>query len=89
VAGAKALHHVLPGLVPPIDREYTIRFFFHSTTLNHGDERAFKEMYPHFQEISSVSLEEIRSRLGDGMNTSETKVLDNAIVGYVMEHYGK
>lgn len=28
VAGSKALHHVLPELVPPIDREYTIQFFY-------------------------------------------------------------
>ena len=27
VAGSKALHHVLPNLVPPIDREYTFKFF--------------------------------------------------------------
>jgi hypothetical protein len=27
VAGSKFLHHVLPDLVPPIDRRYTFRFF--------------------------------------------------------------
>jgi hypothetical protein len=27
VAGSKALHHVLPNLVPPIDRQYTFQFF--------------------------------------------------------------
>ena len=27
VAGAKALHHILPSLLPPIDRRYTWKFF--------------------------------------------------------------
>jgi hypothetical protein len=27
VVNSKALHHVLPELIPPIDRQYTIRFF--------------------------------------------------------------
>jgi hypothetical protein len=29
VANSKALHHLVPELVPPIDRQYTIRFFYH------------------------------------------------------------
>jgi hypothetical protein len=36
VSGSKALHHVLPELVPPIDREYTLRFFFNHKNLNRG-----------------------------------------------------
>lgn len=28
VAGTKALHHLLPELVPPMDGEYTLSFFF-------------------------------------------------------------
>jgi len=27
VAGSKMLHHLLPDLIPPIDRRYTFRFF--------------------------------------------------------------
>ena len=86
VAGSKALHHLLPDLVPPIDRQYTVRFFYHHTTFNQGDERAFKEMYPHFHRIANSCRQEIETRLGGGMNTSATKVMDNAIVGYVLEH---
>jgi len=86
VAGSKALHHLLPDLVPPIDREYTLRFFFHHKTLNRGGERAFREMYPRFHRIAQSCQDEIRGRLGRGMNTSPTKVIDNAIVGYVLEH---
>lgn len=89
VAGSKALHHLLPDLVPPIDREYTIRFFLHNTTLSQGDEKAFRDIYPYFHEIAISCQDEISSRLGKGMNTSVTKVIDNAIVGYGLKHLKK
>ena len=43
VANSKALHHLLPALVPPIDREYTFRFFYDRTmlTINERTVRAF------------------------------------------------
>lgn len=84
VAGSKAMHHVLPDLVPPIDRQYTLRFFYHHTTLNQGDAVAFKEMYPQFHRIATSCRGPIQARLGHGMNTSPTKVIDNAIVGYCL-----
>lgn len=83
VAGSKALHHVLPDLVPPIDREYTLRFFFNHKSLNQGDENAFREIYPRFHRVAVACSGEIQARIGRGMNTSPTKVIDNAIVGYV------
>jgi hypothetical protein len=86
VAGSKALHHVLPDLIPPIDREYTIRFFYNRTMLRRDGEREFTEIYPHFHRIGKSCQSEIQSRLGAGMNTSVTKVIDNAIVGYGLKH---
>ena len=86
VANSKALHHLLPALVPPIDRSYTLRFFYDNTTLSKGDEATFKEIYPHFHRIAVTRREQITSHLGTGMNTSETKVIDNAIVAFVRTH---
>jgi hypothetical protein len=83
VSGSKALHHVLPDLVPPIDREYTIRFFLHNKNLSQGDEAAFLAMFPHFHRIATRCRDKIEARLERGMNTSPTKVIDNAIVGFV------
>jgi hypothetical protein len=83
VAGSKALHHVLPELVPPIDREYTLCFFFHHKTLSQGDEVAFREMYPRFHRIACECRGQIEARIGRRMNTSFTKVIDNGIVGFV------
>lgn len=86
VANSKALHHLLPALVPPIDRAYTLRFFYNNTMLNKGDEATFKEIYPYFHRIALARRDQITSHLGTGMNTSETKVIDNAIVGFVRTH---
>jgi len=89
VAGSKALHHVLPDLVPPIDREYTIRFFFHHKSLSQGDRAAFHEMFPYFCRIATESRRKIETRIGKGMNTSTAKVIDNAIVGFVLSRLKK
>lgn len=83
VIGTKTLHHVIPELVPPIDRRYTLRFFFEQTNMNQGDHMAFAEMFPRFHHIAKTSAEEISSLIGVGsMSTSRTKIIDNAIVGY-------
>jgi hypothetical protein len=89
VANSKALHHLLPDLVPPIDRAYTLRFFYDNKTLSKGDEATFKEIYPYFHRIAVTRREQIMSHLGTGMNTSETKVIDNAIVAFVRTHLVK
>lgn len=86
VANSKALHHILPSLVPPIDRQYTLRFFYSHMTISQGDRTAFMEMFPHSQTIAASQQTAIASRLGRGTHTSETKVIDNAIVGYVLRH---
>jgi hypothetical protein len=91
VVGSKALHHVLPELVTPIDREYTLRFFYRHKTLNHPEEVVFKETFEQFRKIAVQSRTDIERELRSGMdagapkpmNTSTTKVIDNAIVGYV------
>jgi hypothetical protein len=49
IAGLRAsrtLHHLLPDLLPPIDRQYTVRFLTGSTTLATGDQRAFLAIFP-------------------------------------------
>ena len=38
VAETKALHHLLPHLIPPVDRTYTVRFFHENTLMPRGDE---------------------------------------------------
>jgi hypothetical protein len=83
VAGTKTLHHLLPDLIPPVDREYTIRFCHENKMMNMGDEAALKEVYPVLAEIATRAGDHLMVNDRSPMNTSRTKILDNAIIGYV------
>lgn len=83
VAGSKALHHVLPDLIVPIDRRYTFRFFTGNTRVP-DDGQAFREWFPDFAEIGRRSRIPIEAALRRGgfMATGPAKVIDNAIIGF-------
>jgi len=84
VANTKALHHVLPDLVPPIDRQFSLRFFYNNTNINRSEKKLFQEMYVEYHRIASAVAHQLPSLLNRGMHTSETKIIDNAIVGFVL-----
>lgn len=86
VANTKVLHHVLPELLPPIDRSYTFNFFYNRTMLTIPEGEAFREMFLRLHRVITANRDIVRSLVGSGWNTSETKVLDNALVGFVIEH---
>ena len=103
VTGSKALHHLLPRLLPPIDGRYTARFFtppdldttrdpnshlkdltkphpnFHNIVLGFGCiARLIKEGHGTDYLSNLVSTTETA--------TSESKLIDNAIMGFVQHH---
>lgn len=86
VANSKALHHVLPDLVPPMDREYTFSFFYGRPTLSIDEGEAFREMFCHLDRIARRNLSHIGSRVGHGWHTGHSKVVDNAIVGFMIKN---
>jgi hypothetical protein len=82
---SKALHHILPELVVPIDRAYTGRFFnFHPPYFQYRQEAIFSEAFCRLRQIATAI--DLDQYIGSGWNTSRTKVLDNAIVGFVLLH---
>lgn len=85
VAGTKTLHHLLPDLVPPMDRAWTGAFFGWSVLDPQNHQTAiFTEAFATFAEVARAAHP---SRLvGDGWRTSLTKVLDNALIGYCRLH---
>jgi hypothetical protein len=84
VAGSKTLHHVLPDLIPPIDRQYTFRFFTGQKAVHSGDQQAFLDWFPHFAEIGRRCHGSIDAAITrDGMATGPSKVIDNAIIGFM------
>lgn len=86
VAGSKMLHHLLPDLIPPIDRQYTFRFFTGQMMVA-SDRAAFLSWYPQLANVGSRCQRPIQDaiRRGGFMATGEAKIIDNAIMGYMQQ----
>ncbi len=87
VGGSKALHHVLPELMPPIDRMYTA-LFLQRTQPQHfqkpsQEAETFRLAFETFRAIAN-GADPVRYVGRHEWNTSRTKVIDNAIVGFVL-----
>ena len=83
VIGFKTLHHLLPNLVPPIDREYAGRFFcWHRRYFQDRQPQIIQEGLMTFNKIAREV--DLKRFVGEGWRTSPTKIIDNAIVGYCM-----
>lgn len=83
VANSKTLHHLLPDLVPPIDRQYTFRFFYGRSMLSVPEREAFLESYKQMCVVARKTAAIILARIDGRWNSSESKVVDNAIIGYM------
>lgn len=84
VAGAKTLHHLLPDLVVPMDREYTGTFFqLHLPEWQDptSQRRIFGIVYNHFVAVAR-RVQPQQYVTGQGWHTSRTKILDNALIGF-------
>jgi len=88
VANSKALHHVLPALVVPMDRNYTFEFFYSRNNLCIEERDAFTEMFTRLLCVAAARRDVIPRLLDDNWNSSEAKVVDNAVVGYLIRKEG-
>ena len=81
VPGTKTLHHLLPDLVPPMDRAWTGAFFLWSAAAPQtGQTAVLTRTYTGLAQVArAVKPAEY---VGEGWRTSRSKVLDNAIIGY-------
>lgn len=85
VTGSKALHHLLPQLMPPIDGTYTGKFFhYQSSQLRFGS--APDLILRYFGRIAQEVGDLGRYVRTAPWATSESKVVDNAIIGYCRKH---
>jgi hypothetical protein len=86
VGGSKALHHILPELMPPIDRTYTAPFLGRAQPqhFQNPSQQAttFRIAFECFRSIAKQT-DPIQYVGRHEWNTSRTKVIDNAIVGLV------
>ncbi len=91
VANSKAIHHFLPDLVPPVDRAYTLKFFFERVDAPGSAAETFKTLFPCFVKVAAEREESIRAAVaksaslgGPGAwNSGHAKVLDNALIGWM------
>lgn len=80
VSGTKAVHHVLPELVVPMDRAYTQAFFrWQNPQFQYSQRDCFNEAFEAFVEIARL----VHPVVGTGWRSSRTKIIDNAIVAFV------
>ena len=86
VAGTKCLHHILPDIVPPMDREFTQTFFgWTNSEFQYHPQACFEYAYRTLARIG-VAMGVERYVRKEDWRSSASKILDNAIVGYCRVH---
>lgn len=91
VGNSKVMAHLLPRLIPPVDREYTLKFLFRNGQITNGIEVEWKKLvrilegffYPIVQSSVFQSNAEIWLTCNDAFkwDTSPMKVVDNLVIG--------
>jgi hypothetical protein len=84
VGVSKALHFLLPDLVMPVDRRYTMDFFYGHNAYSQDiskEFKTFKEIFTKFYEISKKLQLSDKDVDDFNWNTSVPKLIDNAIIG--------
>lgn len=92
VGNSKVMAHALPNLIPPIDREYTLKFLFGTNSITNGLDKEWDKLsailrgffYP------LVGSSEFQSRAGQWSrepkfewDTSPLKIADNVLIGFM------
>jgi dCTP diphosphatase len=84
VATSRALHHILPDLFVPFDRQYTATFFeWYDNEIQSDQKRVFERTYEAFRKLA-ITVKP-RQYVGEGWRSSPTKILDNAIVAFMRD----
>jgi hypothetical protein len=81
------MHFLLPNLCIPIDRKYTLNFFYNNTYLNSKKEF---EIYTQINKLflKIYNTHDLSVYLENGMiiwNTTIPKILDNIVIGYFLD----
>jgi hypothetical protein len=89
VGFSKTLHFFLPQLVMPIDGKYTLSFLFGyrkwAPSLA-SEARLLGDIFSAFGELASQLGLFDEDRLGKGWNATAPKIIDNAIIGFMMSN---
>ena len=91
VGNSKVMHHMIPNIVPPIDREYTLRYLRGNSTISNDldlEWTIMKEIISDFfipiicdAEYNVKASEWMASQTQYPWDTSLLKVVDNLVIG--------
>lgn len=101
VSFSKLVHFFLPNLVAPIDRKFTLNFFFPNNSKQSyfpngkNQEQKIENQFDVFKRIHEIyrdfakshSLEQYIS--GEGWNRNVPKILDNAVIAFMVQNSPK
>jgi len=83
VTFSKTMHFLLPDLIMPIDRKYTLKFFYNNVSINPKLNLQFQKFLHIFKECSNFALKsKLNLKLDDNWNQNVPKIIDNIIIGY-------
>ena len=88
VTFSKAMHFLLPDLFMPIDRRYTLRFFYELSPVN--EKQCFLQVFEQFRQFAHEHHETLKAQVDktSHWNRNIPKVIDNVIIAYVSEKMG-
>jgi hypothetical protein len=91
VGNSKVMHHMMPNIVPPIDREYTLRYLRGNTNITNDLDREWHTMKAIISdffipiacdaEFDSKARKWMASQDEFPWDTSALKVVDNLVIG--------
>ena len=84
VTYSKALHFFLPELIGPIDRKYTMQFFYGNTYVPNSIDRQFERFIDIELQYSKLARSTDLSKYKDDVwNNTIPKIVDNIIIGHL------
>jgi len=84
VTFSKTLHFFLPNLLIPIDRRYTLSFFYSQTSIPNtdiGQFRVYCDIFEQFRQLSTAY--NFNSHKNEQWNKNTPKIIDNIIIAYI------
>lgn len=90
VVASKTLHHLLPRLVPPIDRQYTLAFFqWKHRAASTSQKIVFADVFPRLVHLANAIKPSVKNYESKVFRSYLPKIVDNAIVGFMLEESGR
>jgi hypothetical protein len=84
VTFSKTLHYFLPNLLMPVDRRYTLKFFYNKTDTPKDRSTHFEiywDIFKQFRELATTY--DFNKHVADSWNRNVPKLIDNIIIGHI------